>query len=353
MLWLIDYARNAETTDKLAQRPDHAHLLCAGLIGEMGSILAEFKKNEREREAYPLYRNRMEEEVGDFLWYFVRLADVWSPGLIADLRIVGAANVDGRGPDFLEFAASVGGLAARCANAEDQRAGLVEVWLQFTTVVANRVRIEVAARKNQEKTQSRWPCEKRWHDLFDSDVPEWERLPRVVDVEFKQLDDGKETVILRCRGLNFGDRLTDNIELKDGYRFHDVFHLAYAVFLGWSPVIRALLRLKRKSKPAVDEGQDGARAVIVEEGVSAMVFSRGKAMSNYAGIDKVDYDLLKQIQEFVAGYEVDAVPLWQWECAILEGFRVFRLLLANGGGTVSLNIEERTLRYVPPAGELR
>ena len=47
-----------------------------------------------------------------------------------------------------------------------------------------------------------------------------------------------------------------------------MFHFAHAVYLGWSPVLRALLKSKRKSDPRFDENQDGARAQIIEEGVS-------------------------------------------------------------------------------------
>ncbi len=72
---------------------------------------------------------------------------------------------------------------------------------------------------------------------------------------------------------------------------------------------------KRKSDPRVDENQDGARARIIEEAVSAIVFSRAKETRFYDGIDQVDYDLLKTITEFVRGFEVQAVPLWQWEAA--------------------------------------
>ena len=351
MRWLVEFSKAAASTDNLVARPNHAALLCAGLVGEMGSVLAEFKKEEREREAYPLYRNRMEEEIGDFLWYFVRLVDVWSPDLIQTLTVPPASDGEDRGLDYLELAAAVGRLADPAVPAADRGQRLREAWAQLAKVAAGRVDLEVAAAKNLTKTKSRWPVERVWHPPFDEQFPEWEQLPRALDVEFKQLDDPKRTVILRCRGLNFGDRLTDNIALGDGYRFHDVFHFAYAVFLGWSPVIRALMRTKRKSDSTVDEAQDGARAVIIEEGVSAMVFSRGKEMAEYAEIHKVDYDLLKQIQEFVAGYEVESVDLWQWERAILEGFRVFRLLHSRGGGTVRLNLEEHTLTYFTPAGE--
>lgn len=60
------------------------------------------------------------------------------------------------------------------------------------------------------------------------------------------------------------------------YRFHDVFHLAYAAVLGWSPVLRALLKCKRKSHPWLDENQDGARAILIEEGISTFVFNHAK-----------------------------------------------------------------------------
>ena len=182
--------------------------------------------------------------------------------------------------------------------------------------------------------------------MFD----ETEQIPRKLDVEFRQIQrGGKNSVLLRCNGLNIGDRLTDNIEHSDFYRFHDVFHLAHAVYRGWSPVVRVLLNCKRKSNRQVDENQDGARARIIEEAVSAVVFSRAKETRFYDGIDHVDYDLLKTVSEFVRGFEVEDVPLWQWEEAILNGYRVFRALRDNGGGTVTAGLVKRNLRYAKPS----
>jgi hypothetical protein len=158
----------------------------------------------------------------------------------------------------------------------------------------------------------------------------------------------QRVVLLRCNGINFGDRLTDNIEDPDGYRYHDIFHFAHAVHLGWSPVVRALLRCKRKSSSKKDEGQDGARAVILEEAVAAIVFSRAKEMNFFDGVDHVDYDLLKTVQEFIQGFEVDQVPLWQWEAAILDGYATFRKLRSNRGGTVTIDLVRRELTYLAP-----
>ena len=110
-----------------------------------------------------------------------------------------------------------------------------------------------------------------------------------------------------------------------------------------------MLRRKRKSDPKADEAQDGARAAIIEEAVSAIAFSRAKKLKFFDGIHKLDYDLLKMVSEFVEGYEVEDVPLWQWEVAILEGFRFFRQLRENGGGSIRLDLNARKMEYDPPA----
>jgi len=355
--WLQDFAALAAKTDRLAGKDDHAALLAAGLIGEAGSVVAELKKARREREAYPVYRERMVEEIGDFLWYFVRLAAAVSPGLLDELQgpdkiVLPAAD----GPQLtahLNFGASVGDVLAAISssNHADIATCLRRTWALLTVIsIDANVCLRDAAERNTAKTKSRWPDEKRYAPLFDDGFPVEEQLPRRLQVEFLERSRGSQrAVILRCNDINFGDRLTDNIEDPDGYRFHDIFHFAHAVHLGWSPVVRALMRTKRKSKPEIDEAQDGARAVIIEEAVSAIVFSRAKQLKFFEGLDHVDFDLLKTVQEFVEGFEVAAVPLWQWESSILDGYSVFRALRAGPGGRVTLDLVERQLTYAPPA----
>ena len=68
-------------------------------------------------------------------------------------------------------------------------------------------------------------------------------------------------------------------------RFHDVFHLANAAILHWSPVFRALIRQKRKSDPKIDEVEDGGRATVVEEGLTAWIFSYAKGLNFFEGHD--------------------------------------------------------------------
>ena len=127
--------------------------------------------------------------------------------------------------------------------------------------------------------------------------------------------------------------------------FHDVFHLAYAAILGWSPVLRALFKVKRKSQPEIDEIQDGARAILIEEGISTWIFNHGVRHNNFQNVQSLDYGILKAIKEFVKGYEVETRPLWQWECAILEGFRIFRELCLYRGGTVTADLEAHTITF--------
>ena len=79
------------------------------------------------------------------------------------------------------------------------------------------------------------------------------------------------------------------------------------------------------------------------------MFSRAKETRFYDGVDHVDYDLLKTISEFVRGFEVEDVPLWQWEAAVLSGYRVFRALRDNGGGTVTADLISRDLLYAAPS----
>ena len=132
---------------------------------------------------------------------------------------------------------------------------------------------------------------------------------------------------------------------NDDYRFHDAFHLAYAAILGWSPVLRGLFKRKRKSKPKVDEAQDGARAILIEEGISTLVFHRALQLNHFQSISSLDYSLLKMIPEFVDGYEVEQCKLWEWEKAILEGFRMFRLLREKRKGIVIADLSERSVTF--------
>lgn len=358
MAWLSRFADAAQKSDRLVGSADHVALLAAGLMGEAGSVLTELKKERRERAAYLAYRRRMQEEIGDFLWYFIRLVSVADAGLVAELE-ASAAGTSGRGdarslPLFLELGAAVGDLLTAISKAGAAPLGelrplLMRAWHVLLAVSHEvQVPLQAAAESNVRKIESRWPRERVYVGLFDEDFPEEEQLPRRLEVEFLERPRGEQKVVLlKCNRINFGDRLTDNIQDPDGYRYHDIFHFAHAVHLGWSPVVRALLHCKRKSSTMIDESEDGARAQILEEAVAAIVFSRAKELNFFDGLDHLDYDVLKTVREFVQGYEVERVPLWQWEAAILDGYAIFRKL-RNGGGKVTLDLQRRELTFFAP-----
>ena len=179
---------------------------------------------------------------------------------------------------------------------------------------------------------------------FDIRFPENERLPTDFEVVFRQLNDGR--CCIEKDGVVLGDPLSDSIRDPDGYRFHDVFHLTNAAILHWSPTFRALIRHKRKSDSVCDETQDGGRAIVIEEGLTAWVFSCAKSLRYFEGQSNLPFDLLKTVRKFVEGFEVEKCPFSLWERAILDGYRVFRQVRDNCGGVVVGNRITRTIEYI-------
>ena len=179
---------------------------------------------------------------------------------------------------------------------------------------------------------------------FDSNFSKDEQLPVEFEVHIVEKPNGK--AYLKWNDVFIGSALNDNHQENDNYKYHDVFHLAFAAILHWSPTFRALIKHKRKSNPSIDETQDSGRPIVIEEGLSAWLFS----ISKQRGIDftkesSISYDLLKTIQIFIRGYEVEKCPLQLWVKAIIQGYTVFNQVVANKGGIIIGNRRERTLEF--------
>ena len=196
--------------------------------------------------------------------------------------------------------------------------------------------------------------------LYDNDeyLLEQEKLPRRLEVCFVSAP-GK-VLQMYSNGKQLGDPLTDNAQDEDGYRFHDVLHLAFAAKLGWSPVLRKLLGRKRKSQPKVDEVEDGARAQIMEEAVINAIHAEGFRQAEarpqressdhtrlFATRSEISFDLLKLIQNFVRDNEVAKSQYWEWEDAIYDGFDIFHKLREEGQGTVTIDLDKRSIGFRP------
>jgi hypothetical protein len=93
--------------------------------------------------------------------------------------------------------------------------------------------------------------------------------------------------------------------------------------------------------------EDGARAAVIEEAISAVVFGYAKDFSFFRGSDTVEFDLLRMIKQMTAPFEVRDKGLRQWEIAILEGYKVWREMVANKEGVFIGDAKTRCVRYEP------
>ena len=207
--------------------------------------------------------------------------------------------------------------------------------------------------KNVGKARFRSRVE-RSEEYYDQNYPEEERLPRSFQVSFVSISPRHARMYYQGRPL--GDDLTDNAYEEDGYRFHDVMHLANAACLRWSPVLRRLLKRKRKSSRIADEVEDGARAAIVEELVIKAIHAEGKRLRPNDQLNgtplfpekgHITFGLIKTVVEYVKGLEVQSSQEWQWRNAIFEGSRVYQKLLEEGQGTVTVDLEKGLLSFDP------
>jgi len=125
-------------------------------------------------------------------------------------------------------------------------------------------------------------------------------------------------------------------------------HLAHLAVLGWSPVLRKLLDRKRRSRRDVDEIQDGARAMIVEEAVVAFVYANAEQNAFYEHTRHVDSDMLTTVKRMVRPFEVSRCTAREWEQTILLGYRAFRFVRAKHGARLELNLDSKKMQFNAP-----
>lgn len=277
--------RAAETDREKDPRDEMVPLL--GMGGEIGSLIAEYKKKRRaDGHAYTGFDDVVVEELGDILWYLAALA---------------------------------------------RKRG---------------VRLSEVAKFNLTKTRARWlRNETGPATSFDDGFPDDQRIPRQFSVEFTSFQDdaGLTRAHMRIFGDALGDAIDDNSHGIDHYRFHDAIHFGFAAALGWSPVLRRLIQHKRGNEPDIDRIEDGARARAVEEAVVALVFEMSKAYSHFDGVTHIDDSILAAAKAVTSGLEVSRRTAADWEHAILTGFTVWRGLSSQGSGVVDVDLDAMTM----------
>lgn len=270
-------------------------IVMLGLIGEVGSLSTEYKKKLRDGEKYALFKEKLVEEIGDVIWYLSSIAT------IEDIPL----------SRILDF--------------------------------------------NLRKTQERWAdLEKNKQfelegEFFDDEYDDHEQFPREFVAEFKEGVDknGKECVDIIVDGKKFGSPIRDNSYEDDFYRYHDIFHLSYVTVLGWSPTARGLMKRKRRSNESINEIQDGGRAIVIDEAISALVFEHARFHNFYDGVDHLDEEVLQTIKLLTRHLEVNKSTPKEWERAILLGFDVWREMIKAKEGRVICNLHEKTMLFEP------
>ena len=262
-----------------------------GLAGEVGSLTAEYKKRIRSGgQSYVGFEQAIPIELGDILWYLATLA---------------------------------------------RRVGLT---------------LSEVATVNLSKTRDRYILtDGTLAFSYDDGFPDGQRLPRHFDATFTtHIEGGITKCHLKIEGEELGALIDDNARHQDAYRFHDIFHIAHAAVLGWSPVLRSLVRVKRGIDKDIDRIEDGARAIAREEAVTAMIFELASEWSYFDGAERVDDGVLRAAKAVTAHLEVGAQPASEWERAILTGYAAWRDLRDNDGGRVRVDLDERTVQFIEP-----
>jgi len=254
-----------------------------GLIGEVGSIFSAHKKSIRSSENMAQIRAELDEQIGDAIWYLSAIASEY------------------------------------------------------------RVNLSRVLKNNLKKTSNHFIGEAPKY--FDAAYPKGQQIPRRMSVRFTRSKRGKVMLMLDRQPL--GNELDDNSMKPDGYRFHDVFHLSFATFLGCSPVLRRLTGRKRKANPAVDNSQDGARAAAMEEAISAFIFAEQAKYGGFHIAENIPYQTLEIIKRVTASLEVGARTIPDWRAAIAGGFKMFDKLKKHRGGCVVADLKNRKMIFRP------
>lgn len=345
-----------------------------GLYGEIGSLLSISKRKIKEEalnEMTKITQLEIEEELGDILWYFTMATNELGFSLEDLIQktsqiLYKSEFLEKIEPKYLPYIVekdyledhqkfkndllfSLNEKSKELKNKdEDSFTGFLKTFWRILFFYQKDLKkiINTNSKKIKndnfewDKIKDEYP---KIEKPFDYTFPEDEKFPDKIKIEFVQRSSGR--IHMKYGDVFLGDPLTDNHKDRDNYRYHDVFHISYTAILHWSPVFRALLKRKRKSKPDFDENEDSGRAIVVEEGISAWIFNQAKEYNYFVNQKDISTKLIKNVQLFVKGYEVENCPPALWKKAIYEGFKVFRELTAHKVGIINIDLIERSIEF--------
>jgi NTP pyrophosphatase (non-canonical NTP hydrolase) len=313
---LSEYQAQAWAYDQHHTEPERALTIALlGLGGEVGTLQTNQKKIVRDGPIHRDHRVLAIEDLGDILWYVADTA-TWLGVDLDDVVRANLAKIAARWPRHSKALPSVPSTSPAGSLFERGHGiGPARLFDGGHQTIAERL----PRRMTVHIAPSPYSA--------DPELP-----PRVLPV---------------CDGVPCGNLVGDNAYDDDGYRYHDAFHLAYLAVLGWSPVQRALLHRKRKATPRVDDVEDGGRAIAIEEGLAAFVFEAASRASFFDGVGYVDSEILRLCRRTTINLEVGVCTELEWERAILDGFKVWRLLREHGHGSIHCDLDARTIDARP------
>ena len=313
---LSDYQSSAaQTSWKDLTDPSVANAAAFGLAHKAGSVANIYKKYYRNEISLKVYNDYLLTELGDVLWYTAAVATAF--GL--NLDCIASRNLEliqdrVPPPDVSAALTKLPVLDASCPDHERFPRRLV---IQFT----------------EAKVHGQLTATLQLVDACPNVFPDGPRT----DPTGKQLGFALHTQL--------GDQLDDNSLRENGYRYHDALHLGFLAVLGWSPIMRSLLHLKRRSQPLLDRTQDGARAKFSEEGLTAQLAQLATKRNNFQTPNAIDTDTFSLVRNATTGLESHDLPAWLWARAILHGFRAMRQLHDRRGGYLVADLDSRSLTY--------
>lgn len=317
------YQELAALTDLYAQQGMDSRALSVpmlGLAGEAGTLLVAQKKAFRDTERGVDDPNFVAAELGDVLWYTATVAR--HCGLELQRIATDAAELaeaEQRELNFLrDLPSDLPVLDEGCPAAERFPRRLVIRFQQQQVGPRQQPRAKLTLAAATPNAFPRGPIE----NYLGKGKPQG----------FKVHD-------------AFGATLSDNSRRVDHYRFHDALHLGFLAVLGWSPVTRSLLQVKRRSEEVVDEDEDGARAIFAEEGMAAALAKRAPARQGFRTERSVDDETIEMLTTVLEDLEVSKMPAALWRRAIVQGFAAFRALTDSGGGYLIVDLDGRSLTF--------
>ena len=313
---LTTFQRKARKTSQLPLGgPQGSIAPMLGLASEAGSILDVYKRYLSDKLDRTSNREFLKEELGDLLWYVAAVAT--SENL--DLGEIARVNLQRTRDRYLPT-----GTTAKLA--------VLDASFPKRERFPRRLVFEFREQRKGKRT--------------NASVKLVSAKPNAFPNGPIKVADGKTTTEIGYRFRTvLGDPVNDNSRRQDGYRYHDAIHMAFMAVLGWSPVTRNLLRLKRKSNKDTDDFEDGARARYTEEGLAAVLASLAERRNAFQSDVSVDGDAIGVAKASTVGLEVKKMPSWLWRKAISQGFQAMRQLANNKGGYLIADLDARELRY--------